>query len=102
MISLTPKIIIAITADALRIKMEDITGNTRLRPVPWARMIVSYCSMIYTDYSFTRIGEEMGKDHATVIYHIRQVRNMKHTHDELFLENLNAVEQIIKQNENKA
>jgi len=58
-----------VICDYFGIKKEQLLSKTRKREITLPRQLAMYFSKEYTNYSFTKIGEEMGgKDHATVMY----------------------------------
>jgi len=55
----------------------DIKKNTRKRDFMYGRMIYYYFARKMTDYSFSKIGIFMGKDHATVIHALKKYEEYK-------------------------
>jgi len=55
----------------------DISGKSRVRHNVYARIIYSYIAKNNTNNCFRIIGEEINRDHATVIYHVRIFNELK-------------------------
>ena len=50
----------------------DLRANTRKRNVIYARVIYFKIARDVTKYPLAAIGEEVGKDHATVLFHLQK------------------------------
>ncbi|MCK4888464.1 MAG: chromosomal replication initiator protein DnaA, partial [Candidatus Aminicenantes bacterium] len=59
------------------IKTSDIVSKNNSKKIVLPRQIAMYLSKIITNSSYVEIGSRFGgKDHSTVIYSIRKVKNM--------------------------
>jgi chromosomal replication initiator protein len=74
----TPEVILTIIADAFKLSIEDLKGNSRRREISWARQVGMYLMRQHTDLSLPRIGEEFGgKDHTTVMYSCEKITQLQ-------------------------
>jgi len=72
------------------IKTSDITSKNNSRKIVLPRQIAMYISKVITNSSYVEIGLRFGgKDHSTVIYSIRKVKNML-TKDSELLKKVNS------------
>jgi len=55
-----------------RLRVSDITGRSRLRPIVIARQEVMYRCRSEADKSYPQIGRFLSKDHTTVIHGFRK------------------------------
>ncbi|MEJ5918747.1 chromosomal replication initiator protein DnaA [Corynebacterium sp. H78] len=73
-IELTPDIIISATAEYYDLKVSDLLGSSKTRPVAHARQIAMYLTRSLIDLSLPAIGKEFGnRDHSTVLYAYRKI-----------------------------
>jgi len=71
-------------AEYFEIPMEKIQGKTRKRAVVIARQLSMYLAKNLTKNSFKSIGDNFGgRDHSTVIYSCKAVKDMIDTDDEI-------------------
>jgi chromosomal replication initiator protein len=76
-VAASPEIIVAIVAEAFKLLVEDLKGNSRRREVSLARQVGMYLMRQHTDLSLPRIGEEFGgKDHTTVLYSCEKISQL--------------------------
>ncbi len=57
-------------------RIDDMTKNTRLREYTDARAVYSYI-LKESGRSYLSIGKELHKNHATIIYAVKKVKNIK-------------------------
>lgn len=81
-----------IVLDTLGVNWEDLKGDCRLRPLPDSRKILAffikkYCGKITS----VALGRLMNKDHATILYYLKTVDNLR-TYDPVFRELMNKIE----------
>lgn len=73
----TIKTIQEFIAKKYEIKISDIISKNNSRKIVLPRQIAMYISKIITNSSYVEIGSRFGgKDHSTVIYSIKKVKNM--------------------------
>ncbi len=70
---ITPQHIMDVVCEHLNIKPEDIKSKKRDEEIVRPRQIVMYLCSKYTDYSSTKIGEFLGKDHSTVLHGVQKL-----------------------------
>jgi chromosomal replication initiator protein len=73
---ITSKVILEATAKMFGFTLEDLTGQSRRRPLVTARQIAMYAFRELTDFSYPMIGREFGgRDHTTVIHAVEKVNS---------------------------
>lgn len=70
----TPAEIVAKVAAYYRISPDDLAGRNRAAAVAQARQIAMYLCRDQTDLSLPKIGELFSKDHTTVLYACRKIK----------------------------
>ena len=86
----TIKTIQEFIAKKYEIKISDIISKNNSRKVVLPRQIAMYISKLITNSSYVEIGSRFGgKDHSTVIYSIKKVKNML-TKDPEMLKKVNS------------
>jgi chromosomal replication initiation ATPase DnaA len=77
----------------------DIKRETRKRKYVYGRMLFIKLAKDFNPYmSTTQIGRFINKDHATVLYSLRQFKNIKdYQQDRHFLDNYNSLFHSLKQ-----
>ncbi|MBR2884586.1 MAG: chromosomal replication initiator protein DnaA [Clostridia bacterium] len=73
---ITPDYIIECCAKFYNVKKEDIYSEKRNKEIAFARQVSIYIIREITNYSFPKIGDIFGKDHATAIYAIKQITKL--------------------------
>ena len=80
----TPEIIQRTVAEYYNLDVEKLASATRRRHVVLARQISMFLVKQFTDQSLKAIGRMFGnRDHATVIYSIKTVRDLMETNDDI-------------------
>jgi chromosomal replication initiator protein len=80
----TPDVIQRTVADYYDLEVEKLASATRRRQVVLARQISMFLVKEYTDQSLKAIGRMFGgRDHSTVLYSIKTVRDLMETNDEI-------------------
>lgn len=72
---ITPQHILDVVCEHLSVKPEDIKSKKRNEDIVIPRQIVMYLCSEYTDYSSTKIGEFLGKDHSTVLHGVQKLKD---------------------------
>lgn len=72
---ITPQHILDVVCEHLNVKPEDIKSKKRNEEIVVPRQIVMYLCSEYTDYSSTKIGEFLGKDHSTVLHGVQKLKD---------------------------
>ena len=72
---ITPQHILDVVCEHLNVKPEDIKSKKRNEDIVIPRQIVMYLCSEYTDYSSTKIGEFLGKDHSTVLHGVQKLKD---------------------------
>ena len=71
---ITAKVILNATAAMFGFAIEELTGQSRRRPLVTARQIAMYVFRELTDFSYPMIGREFGgRDHTTVIHAVEKI-----------------------------
>ncbi len=84
-LSRSPQEVIAATAALFGVKPEEITGNSRKRPIATARQVAMYVMRELTELSYPQIGRAFGgKDHTTVMHGVQRVQLMMNSSIETF------------------
>lgn len=86
-----------LVAEHFNIPIEQIRSNSRKRDVVIARQLSMYFAKEFTQKSLKNIGESFGKDHSTVLYSHKQVRDLMDT-DALFRDTVNQLKQKVELN----
>jgi chromosomal replication initiator protein len=80
----TPEVIQRTVADYYDLDVEKLASATRRRQVVLARQISMFLVKEYTDQSLKAIGRMFGgRDHSTVLYSIKTVKDLMETNDEI-------------------
>ncbi|RUP38945.1 MAG: chromosomal replication initiator protein DnaA [Gordonia sp. (in: high G+C Gram-positive bacteria)] len=66
--------ILAVTADYFSVTIDTLKGPSRKSEIVMPRQIAMYLCRELTDLSLPKIGEEFNRDHSTVMYAERKVR----------------------------
>ncbi|MGB3545962.1 MAG: chromosomal replication initiator protein DnaA [Saprospiraceae bacterium] len=90
-----------LVADYYNLDVEKLAGQTRRRQVVIARQLSMYLAKTLTDKSLKAIGQNFGgRDHSTVIYSVKTVRNMIET-DQSIKKAVDELERQIKMSVNE-
>ncbi len=85
-----------LVADHFKVSVEKMQSSTRKREVVIARQLSMYLAKHFTNKSLKSIGDDFGgKDHSTVIYSLRAVKDMMDT-DEGFKNQVNEIERKVQ------
>ncbi|MGE3618862.1 MAG: chromosomal replication initiator protein DnaA [Acidimicrobiia bacterium] len=77
---ITPKVILAATAEMFGFEIDEIMGKKRQRPLVTARQIAMYVFRELTDLSYPAIAREFGgRDHTTVIHAVEKISTQMRT-----------------------
>ncbi|MEA2043380.1 MAG: chromosomal replication initiator protein DnaA [Bacteroidota bacterium] len=88
--------IIKTVADYFQLNPDTLKSKSRKREIVQSRQIAMYFSKIYTKSSLSRIGAEFGgKNHATVVYSEKTVKDIAET-DKAFKQHLSEIDERIK------
>lgn len=72
---LTKEEILKVICRELAMDFDEVKNRkTRLKDFVYARQLYSYFCKEYTNESLTKMGEFIHKDHATMIYSIKQIK----------------------------
>jgi chromosomal replication initiator protein len=76
---ITARAILEATANMFDFSVEDLTGQSRRRPLVTARQVAMYVFRELTDFSYPMIGREFGgRDHTTVIHAVEKITEQMH------------------------
>ncbi|MCU0480134.1 MAG: chromosomal replication initiator protein DnaA [Anaerolineae bacterium] len=64
----TPNDILLATADYFRLRIEDLTGNSRVSRINTARQVAIYLMRELTEHSLNQIGDVFGRTHTTILH----------------------------------
>jgi len=78
------------TAQLFRCTVDEMYTKSRKREIVSARQVWMSVMRDFTTMSLAEIGDHFGKDHATVFYSIKVVKNLYST-DRMFRENVDRV-----------
>ncbi|MCL4168906.1 UNVERIFIED_CONTAM: hypothetical protein GTU68_028518 [Idotea baltica] len=85
-----------VVATHYKLDVELLNSTSRKREIVMARQISMYLAREYTKHSYGRIGSYFGgKDHSTVMYSIKSVKNMLDV-DKQFSEVVNILEKEVQ------
>ena len=71
---ITAKVILMATAEMFGFGVEELTGQSRRRPLVTARQVAMYVFRELTEFSYPMIGREFGdRDHTTVIHAVEKI-----------------------------
>ncbi|MEN4478196.1 chromosomal replication initiator protein DnaA [Mycolicibacterium cosmeticum] len=76
--------IMAVTAEYFETSIEELRGPGKTRALAQARQIAMYLCRELTDLSLPKIGEAFGRDHTTVMYAERKIRDGMAERREIF------------------
>ncbi|MEO0734799.1 MAG: chromosomal replication initiator protein DnaA, partial [Bacteroidota bacterium] len=80
----TPEVIQRTVAEYYNLDVEKLASATRRRQVVLARQVSMYLVKEYTEQSLKAIGRLFGgRDHSTVLYSIKTVKDLMETNDEI-------------------
>lgn len=83
--TITPKDILAATAEMFGFTVEELCGSSRRRPLVTARQIGMYVFREVTDFSYPAIAREFGgRDHTTVIHAVDKITAMMFERGHIF------------------
>lgn len=92
----TPAEIISASAASYGYSPDDLAGPSRRQPLVLCRQIAMYICRDLTDLSLPRIGREFGgRDHSTVLYAVRKIKELIQTDHEVF-EKVNGLSQGLR------
>jgi hypothetical protein len=74
----------------------EFDKKTRKREVVQARQFYCHFAKFYTKCSLNTIGKSIGKDHATVLYGQRTIRNLYEINDEIIAKYFNKIDKKLK------
>jgi chromosomal replication initiator protein len=80
---ITPGFIIEVVAEHYHITAPDILSLKKDKSIALPRQIAMYLTSEYTDCITSRIGEAFNKDHSTVIYNVKKIKEMREKDREL-------------------
>jgi chromosomal replication initiator protein len=76
---ITARSILDATASMFDFTVEELTGQSRRRPLVTARQVAMYVFRELTDFSYPMIGREFGgRDHTTVIHAVEKITEQMH------------------------
>ncbi len=81
--SITPHFIIDGVAEPYHITSSDILSLKKDLTLAIPRPIAMYMTSAFTGYNISRIGEAFNKDHSTVIYNVKKIKDLRKTDHEL-------------------
>jgi len=85
-----------VVSNYFKIDLKDIHSKSRKREIVQARQVTMFLSKKYTDFSFSHIGNLVGKrDHATVLHACRAIQDSLDI-DKKFRVAMNDIETILK------
>lgn len=76
--------IMAATAEYFDTTVEELRGPGKTRSLAQSRQIAMYLCRELTDLSLPKIGSAFGRDHTTVMYAQKKIRNEMTSHREVF------------------
>lgn len=83
--AVTPKEILAATAEMFGFTVEELCGTSRRRPLVTARQIGMYVFRELTDFSYPAIAREFGgRDHTTVIHAVEKITTLMFERGHIF------------------
>ena len=88
--------IVQSVADSNGVTKSEILSKSRLSKLVYLRQMIAYLSKKLTKFSLQEIGKHLGgKDHATIIYCIRQFEQ-KLERNPMIAEDLSTITRIVK------
>jgi len=85
-----------VVSNYFKIDLKDIHSKSRKREIVQARQVTMFLSKKYTDYSFSHIGNLVGKrDHATVLHACRAIQDSLDI-DKAFRITMSDIETLLK------
>ena len=88
-----------LVADYYNIRVEDLTGRTRERICSYPRMMAMFLAREITRKSSTEIGMRFHRDHSTVLYAERQIKEKRRA-DPVCQQEIEEITRLIKEIEN--
>jgi chromosomal replication initiator protein len=89
MIETTLNELISVVSTYYNLNNKDLTGKSRKQHIANARQVYFYLARKHTNKTLSQIGSQVNRDHATALYGIRMISNLKEiyseTNDELIL-----------------
>ena len=84
------------------VNKNDVLSNTRLREIVESRQLIAYfLYMKFEKKSLKKIGDQLGKDHTTIIHSIERVKILKDV-DKDYLDQFDRIEkQVVLMNKKK-
>ncbi len=70
---ITPQHIMDVVCEHFKVRPEEIKSKKRNEEIVIPRQIVMYLCSKYTEYSSTKIGDFLGKDHSTVLHGVSRL-----------------------------
>ncbi|MDD3185398.1 MAG: chromosomal replication initiator protein DnaA [Anaerostipes sp.] len=91
--TITPKLIVETVSEHFNIQPTDIFSKKRSKDIAHPRQVCMYLCKTYTDTSYVKIGEYLGKrDHTTIIHGVDKITNDLKSDDNL----ANSIDVIVK------
>lgn len=78
----------------------DLSQRNRHAVNVEAKQMYAYFTRLLTYYSYQRIAEEIGYNHANIMHHEQKAKDFKHI-DKDFLNRLNEINTMLENNPNK-
>ena len=75
-----------------KIKEIDLLSKSRSQPLPEARFVCFFMMRKFLQYPYDRIGSYFKRDHATVIWGVRQVESWLENNRQFIIDNKEFIE----------
>ncbi len=90
----TTKQLLKAVAQHFNLEVSDLLGKKRLQEVVYPRHLVMYLLHKNLNHSFPQIGDELHKDHTTIMHGVRKIEEQLKTNQEIEAD-LRAIEEVL-------
>jgi chromosomal replication initiator protein len=94
---MNPQLIVGLVSKYFGVEPDVLIGKSRVKAASYPRQIACHLIRSHCYMSFESIGNMFSlRDHSTIMYYVRKVREGIRTSDKLLVEHVTALEQMVQ------